>query len=67
MKINLIVAELDKEIARLQQARALLAGNVNEIKPANTKRRILSAEARKKIAEAQKKRWAQVKKPVKYP
>ncbi len=71
-----VIAEIDKEIARLQQARDILAGSEEVVavkrgrkpaaKPAATKRpgrpvgskRVLSAEARKRIADAQKKRWA---------
>ena len=70
-----VVAAIDKEIARLQQARDILAGGDDEEegtrrgatkptaakkrvgRPAGTKR-VLSPEARKRIAEAQKKRWA---------
>lgn len=62
MDINEVVADLDKEVARLQQARALLSGSVNRTKPTTPKRRRLSADARRKIAEAQKRRWANVKK-----
>jgi hypothetical protein len=70
-----VIAAIDKEIARLQQARTILAGEEEEEvtprsrgaakqvvkkrvgRPAGTKR-VLSAEARKRIADAQKKRWA---------
>ena len=65
MKISQIVDELDGEIARLREARVLLSSGLNGMKPATAKRRILSAEARKKIAEAQRKRWAQSKKLAK--
>ncbi len=71
-----VLAAIDKEIARLQQARDILAGESEAPierrrktanKPAaETKRtakstgrkRVLSPEARKRIADAQKKRWA---------
>jgi hypothetical protein len=53
---NEIITALDTEIARLQEARMILAGG-----PAATKRRILSPEARAKIAAAQRKRWAKAK------
>ena len=70
MAIEKILAEIDAEIARLQRARALLAtlgGASTRVerkaqkvlaaaKP--RKKRILSAEARKKISEAQRRRWA---------
>lgn len=65
MGTNQIVAELEKEIARLQQARALLLGSTNGVRSATLKRRTLSPEAREKIAEAQKRRWAKAKKTAK--
>jgi hypothetical protein len=64
-----ILNALDEEIARLRQARAILAESgttpvrktptaaVTHKKP----RRKLSAKARKAIADAQRKRWAKVK------
>jgi hypothetical protein len=57
-----LVTEIDSEIARLQQARALLAG-VGSATPAKAPRRkrTLSAEARARIAAAQKRRWAKQK------
>jgi hypothetical protein len=69
MAIENILAEIDSEIARLQQARALLAtlgtattkaGRTAKKAPAKAKtrkKRVLSAEARKKIADAQHRRW----------
>ena len=71
MAIDSILAQIDAEIARLTQARSLLA-NLGTAKvavaqtpkanaPAKTKRRkkrVLSPEARKRIADAQRKRWA---------
>jgi hypothetical protein len=73
MDTSSIVAALDEEIARLQNARSLLAGSASpkrggrppQSKPAVTrapKRRTLSPEARKKIADAQRKRWAKQRK-----
>jgi hypothetical protein len=73
MAIDTILAQIDSEIARLTQVRALLAGagrgvaSVTERKPkkgiaqkktAAKKARVLSPEARKRIADAQRKRWA---------
>jgi len=57
-----LISEIDSEISRLQQARALLAGGhtANRVKHAGTKR-TLSAEARARIAAAQKRRWAKQK------
>jgi hypothetical protein len=72
-----IITALDAEIARLQQARSLIAASDNpkrrgrRAKSAPStipapKKRMLSPEARKKIAAAQKKRWAKQRaaKPV---
>jgi hypothetical protein len=70
MTIDSILAQIDAEIARLTQARALLssAGKVSVpaagVKGAGAparktrKKRVLSPEARKRIADAQRKRWA---------
>lgn len=67
-----IISAIDAEIARLQSARYLLAGTATKRRgrprkaesvasaPA-MKRRTLSPAARKKIAEAQRKRWAKQK------
>jgi len=69
-----VLAEIDAEIARLQAARELLsssggAGAVRRSTYASAatpgkvrKRRILSAEARERIRQAQIKRWAAAKK-----
>ena len=69
MSIESILAEIDAEIARLTQVRSLLAGSgkvastTSGRKPKKTtgknrKKRVLSPEARKRIADAQRKRWA---------
>ena len=69
MVIESILAQLDAEIAKLTQARALLTGTgkvaakltVHNAKTAAAKprrKRVLSADARKRIADAQRKRWA---------
>jgi hypothetical protein len=69
MSIESILAEIDAEIARLKEVRSLLAGSGSVVstnaarksgKPPvkARKRRKLSAEARKRIADAQRKRWA---------
>jgi hypothetical protein len=61
-----ILAELDREIASLQSARALLAGSsANSLK--TPRRRPMSAEARERIADAQRKRWAKAKKLKRLP
>jgi hypothetical protein len=67
MAIESILAQIDSEIARLTQVRSLLAGSASssatERKTRKTsakgrKARVLSPEARKRIADAQRKRWA---------
>lgn len=82
MGVSEILATIDREIATLQQAKALLSGAVAPVakkkagrprkvvaevkaavKPAKKakKKRNLSPEGRKRIAEAAKKRWAALK------
>jgi hypothetical protein len=55
-----ILAEIDAEIARLMQARALLSGGGVRKSPAAPvrKRRKMSAAARKRIGDAQRLRWS---------
>lgn len=61
-----LIAAIDQEIARLTQARALLAGTRNGTTfTGRPTRRRLSAAARKRISDAQKKRWAAQKKAQK--
>ena len=70
-----VLSAIDREIARLQQARMMLVGDDapgtrrkssqqpakrGPGRPAGTKR-TLSTEARSRIAEGQKKRWASKK------
>jgi hypothetical protein len=55
-----ILSSIDVEISRLEKARALLVGIPSKSKSAKPKRTI-SADARKRIADAQRKRWAAVK------
>jgi hypothetical protein len=73
MAIENILAQIDSEIASLKEARALLASlggapTTSARKAAKTpakaktrKKRVLSADARKRIADAQRKRWAAVR------
>jgi hypothetical protein len=75
MQIASILAEIDDEIARLKQARGLL-GQGTEIKrsperpfalpaivaSAKRKKRNLSPEGRKRIADAVRRRWTAQKK-----
>jgi hypothetical protein len=81
MNTQAIIAALDQQIARLKEVRSLLgsAAKVNGMaaikrgpgrpkKMASveaTGKRILSAEAREKIAAAQKVRWAKARKAAK--
>jgi hypothetical protein len=77
MQLSKILAEIDIEISRLEQARTLLSGEVapavkkarkaksievsNEA-PKRKKKRNLSPEGRKRIAEAVRRRWELQKK-----
>jgi SLT domain-containing protein len=70
MAIENILAQIDSEIARLEQARKLLANigttPTKAVRKAGKatvtakpgKKRKISAEGRRRIAEAQRKRWA---------
>jgi hypothetical protein len=74
-----IIEHLDAEISRLQQARALLAGTDVRKGPGRPKssgaiskpvaieptKRVMSAEGKRKIALAQKARWAKLRKAAK--
>jgi hypothetical protein len=72
MNIAALLTELDAEISRLQQARTALAAldipakrgpgrPKRSVEDATSKKRILSPEARARIAAAQRKRWAAAK------
>jgi hypothetical protein len=65
MNLTELLSSIDSEIARLQQARALLAGQDGHSaargpKPTN-KHHTMSADGRARIAAAQRKRWAKLK------
>jgi hypothetical protein len=78
VEVSRIIAEIDAQISKLQQARALLAGTTtapavrtgrgrpkgSKNAPATTapRKRKLSPEGRKRIADAMKKRWAERRK-----
>ncbi len=73
MEVSRIIAEIDAQIAKLQQARELLAGaSVKKAGPGRPKgsknttaaprKRKLSPEGRKRIADAMKRRWAERRK-----
>jgi hypothetical protein len=68
-----ILEHINGEISRLQQVKALLQGSTNgharsagsvngSAAPKVKGKRVLSVEARKKIAAAQRKRWAKARK-----
>lgn len=75
MDVSRMVSEIDAEISRLQQARAALTGiagsgtvaprrgrpkgSVNKAAAKPKRKRNLSPEGRKRIAEAMKRRWAE--------
>ena len=77
MEVSRIIAEIDAQISQLQQARALLAGTAapaprtgrgrpkgskNASSATTPRKRKLSPEGRKRIADAMKKRWAERRK-----
>jgi hypothetical protein len=63
MTIDKILSSIDSEIAQLKQARALLSGSGTKktATPSTPKKRKMSAAARKRIGDAQRKRWANQK------
>jgi hypothetical protein len=73
-----IIAQIDAEIARLEQVKSILSGTTKTaIKakrgptpktaptPITATKRVLSPEARARIVAAQKARWAKVRKAAK--
>jgi hypothetical protein len=84
VEVSRIIAEIDAQISKLQQARALLSGPTSTASRAGrgrpkgskntvvaaaapaaktaTRKRKLSPEGRKRIADAMKKRWAERRK-----
>ncbi len=80
MEVSRIIAEIDVQIVKLQQARALLAGAAipatkngrgrpkgsknatTTVAASPARKRKLSPEGRKRIADAMKKRWAERRK-----
>jgi hypothetical protein len=69
MDRNQILQSIDEEISRLERAKELLTA-INGHRPfagaksaaSTPKKRILSADARNRIAQAQKRRWAKQRK-----
>jgi hypothetical protein len=76
VEVSRIIAEIDAQISKLQQARELLAGTTvksgkgpgrpkgskNAKAVATPRKRKLSPEGRQRIAEAMKRRWAERRK-----
>lgn len=80
MEVTRIIAEIDAQISKLQQARQLLSGSESvkrtgpgrpkgsknatsaTASPTAAKKRKLTPEGRKRIADAMKRRWAERKK-----
>ncbi len=79
MDITKIIEQIDSQISKLQEAKALLTGavkkngpgrpkkNAGSSIPANVKpaKRTMSAEGKAKIAAAQQARWAKVRRAAK--
>jgi hypothetical protein len=75
MDVSRILSEIDAEIARLQQARSALTaigangtvaprrgrpkGSTNKAQKKSSRKRNLTPEGRKRIADAMKRRWAE--------
>ena len=70
MEVSRIISEIDAQITKLQQARALLLGTAvrgpgrpkGSKKTVAPRKRRLSAEGRRRISEAMKKRWDEQRK-----
>jgi hypothetical protein len=68
METRQIIVEIDAEIGRLRQARALLGGRETGnglITRRARKKRTMSVEGRARIAAAQRARWAKQKRAAK--
>lgn len=62
MAMDAVIAELDKQIGKMQEARRLLIEESAVTNVATTRRKFtISAASRKKMADAQRKRWAERK------
>jgi hypothetical protein len=63
MNLTDLLSSIDSEIARLEQVKALLTGTGSSVaKPGRPAKYKMSAEGRARIAAAQRKRWAKLKK-----
>ena len=58
MGLNEILTQVDREIQQLKQARAVLEGSRTSAFARAPKKRKLTLEGRRRIAEAVKRRWA---------
>jgi hypothetical protein len=79
LNISKMIEQIDAQISNLETAKALLNGAVTKSGPGRPKKsasvsipagpksakRVLSAEAKEKMAAAQKKRWAKVRRAAK--
>jgi hypothetical protein len=79
MDATSIIREIDSEISRLEQAKAILSGTTIKISPGRPKqaqsfiktvaaeptKRVMSAEGSAKVAAAQKLRWAKSRRETK--
>lgn len=62
MSVQSILQQLNNEISKLTQVRAVLAGlNGPTVKASAGKKRVVSKQARHRMAIAQKARWAKAK------
>ena len=72
MSLTDVLNSIDAEIALDEKARKLLTGYAGStgskqsaVKPARGRKRTMSAAASKRIADAQRKRWAALRKAAK--
>jgi len=67
MDTTALLFSIESEIATLQQARALLAGQDGHVRPGRKpgKKHTMSAAGRARIAAAQRARWAKQKRAAK--
>lgn len=61
MGLHEILTQIDREIKQLKQARAVLEGSRTPAFASAPKKRNLTLEGRRRIAEAVKRRWAREK------
>ena len=62
MGVHEILAQIDREISQLKQARSMLQEGSKSSESRVPKKRNLTPEGRRRIAEAVKRRWALQKK-----